>query len=120
MNELVINVSKTEAVYENVSPIKFSLKRLGTKVYCLYKGSIIVNHVGYIGGDGFIIQEYSDDLMPDSVRWFWEDYEETWFTSLTKAKKRLLAEMTKDGKKGKVVQIADDYYEFKTMEELAE
>ena len=117
MNELVTNVSKTEAVYVNVSPIKFSLKRLGTKVYCLYKGSIIVNHVGYIGEGGFIIEEYSDDLMPDSVRWFWEDYEETWFTSLTKAKKQLVKDMKQPGQ---VVQIADDYYEFKTKEELAE
>ena len=120
MDELVMNVSKTEAIYGNVLPIKFSLKPLGTKLYCLYNGSIIVNHVGYIGEDGFIIEEYSDDLMPDSVRWFWEDYEETWFTSLTKAKKRLLKEMTKDGEKGQVVQISDDYYEFKTKEELAE
>lgn len=104
---------------ENIN-INTRFLKLGTKVYCLYKGSIIVNHVGYIGKDGFIIEEYSDELMPDSVRWFWEDYEETWFTSLTKAKKQLLTEMTEDGEKGQVVQIADDYYEFKTKEELAE
>ena len=64
---------------------------LGRKVYCVYGGNcILVETVGYIGKESFIIEAFSEDYCFDSFEWFYNEYNETWFTNLAKAKKKLL------------------------------
>ena len=86
---------------------------LGRKVYCVYDGIyILVKTVGYIGKESFIIEAFSEDYCFDSFEWYYNGYNETWFTDLTKAKKKLLEVAYRaEGKKLKVIKKADDYYE---------
>ena len=64
--------------------------KLGQKVYCIYNDDcILVEKVGFIGKDSFIIEDFTDAVNFDSLEWFYEDYNDLWFTDLSKAKKRL-------------------------------
>lgn len=90
---------------------------LGRTVYCIYEESILVERVGYIGNDSFIIEDFSDNVRFDSLEWFYEDYQNAWFTSLARAKNKLLqiAHRKYPNKKFNVKKITDTYYEFEEM-----
>lgn len=86
--------------------------RLGRTVYCVYENSISVEEVGFLGHDSFIVYDFSDLKEFDALEWFYEDYQKTWFTSLARAKKKLLqVAYREEGEKLKVVKISDTYYE---------
>lgn len=87
---------------------------LGRKVYCLYNAGIFEDTVGYIGKDSFIIGNFNDYTSFNSLEWFYEDYDITWFTSLEKAKKALIdkeKKYIKPGEKVKVVETDDGWWE---------
>ena len=84
--------------------------RLGRTVYCVYENSISVEEVGFLGHDSFIVYDFSDLKEFNALQWFYEDYQRTWFTSLARAKKKLLLNQG-EGEKLKVVKISDTYYE---------
>lgn len=85
--------------------------RLGRKVYCIYGDGILVDTVGFIGKDSFIIDSFGEETEPDSWEWDYDSYGESWFTSLSKAKNKLI-----DNYKGKyegklkVIQESDNWY----------
>lgn len=83
----------------------------GRKVYVIYDDTISLKSAAYIGQDSFIVEGYAW-LMEDAREWFFEDYGTTWFTSLDAAKKFLIQDNFAKGHKGKIVQLADDYWEF--------
>jgi hypothetical protein len=85
--------------------------KLGRKVYCIYETGIMVDCVGYVGKDSFIVESYGLSTVPSSWEWDYDLYGEKWFTSLSKAKKKLI-DMYKDKyeNKLKIVKIADDWY----------
>lgn len=61
--------------------------KLGQIVYCIYsEDCILVEKVSFIGKDSFIIKDF---INFDSLEWFYEDYNDLWFTNLSKATKRL-------------------------------
>ncbi len=53
--------------------------RLGRTVYCIYEDSILEEPVFALAENSFLIYPY--DRYDDSWEWYFEDYEETWFTS---------------------------------------
>lgn len=80
---------------------------LGKTVYCIYCGEINKETVGYIGKDSFIVEEFSDNRMFDSLEYYYGDYNENWFTSLAKAKAKLLQDYD-DGQKLKIVTLNEN------------
>lgn len=89
---------------------KVKKPRIGQKVYCIYEDSILAQEVFMIGKDSFLLYPYG--TLEDSWEWGYEDYEETWFTSLSRAKKRLLETVyQEEGEKLYVEKLSDDYYE---------
>jgi hypothetical protein len=87
--------------------------KLGQKVYCVYNDDcILVETVGFIGKYSFIIENFADDVNFDSLEWFYEDYNDLWFTDLSKAKKRL-REIYYERYKTKAKKITNrgDWYE---------
>ena len=87
---------------------------LGRTVYCIYSECILVEEVYAVGKESFFISSVGDDTMPDSWEWWYEDYNKTWFTSLAKAKSRLLEiglEIYKEV--GKIKKLSDSYYELR-------
>lgn len=61
--------------------------KLGQTVYCIYnEACILVDKVGFIGKDSFIIKDF---INYDRCEWFYEDYNDLWFTNLSKATERL-------------------------------
>lgn len=92
---------------------------LGRKVYCLYNAGIFEDTVGYIGKDSFIIGNFNDYTSFNSLEWFYEDYDITWFTSLGKAKKALIdkeKKYIKPGEKVKVVETDDGWWELEFVQ----
>lgn len=87
--------------------------RIGRMVYCVYEDSILAEPVFMVGANSFLLRPYDKEGA-----WEWEycDYNETWFTSLSKAKNKLIRNYRgyyKD--KVKVVKIFDDYYEIRRI-----
>lgn len=87
--------------------------RVGRTVYCIYGNSILVEKVGYVGADSFIIENHWDCLETDSVEWFYKDYGIEWFTSLAKAKKALTIRYCGECKacKPKIEKAGINWYE---------
>lgn len=85
--------------------------RLGRKVYCIYGDGILVDTVGFIGKDSFIIDSFGEETEPDSWEWQYDMYDNEWFTSLSKAKKKLI-NILKDKyeEKFQIVQKTDAWY----------
>lgn len=65
---------------------------LGKTVYVVYGDEMYKERVGYIGSTSFIVEEFDDGRIFDSLEWFYADYNKRWFTSFAKAKKALLEE----------------------------
>lgn len=84
----------------------------GHKVYVIYNGSIFLKSAAYIGKYSFIVDRY-EWLNEDAREYDYNDYGITWFTSIAEAKKFLLEAYDAYDRKGKVVQLAVDYWEFK-------
>lgn len=96
--------------------------RFGRKVYCVYEESILAEPVYAVGKDSFLLDPH--DKIEDSYEWYYEDYNETWFTDLNKAKKKLLENYNHLVEVGirindevKVVKVNEDYYELRGKEE---
>ena len=62
---------------------------IGRKVYCIYKNEIFEEEVGYLGRDSFIVDDFSELRLFDSLEYFYDEYQLTWFTSKARAKKKL-------------------------------
>lgn len=86
--------------------------RLGRKVYCIYGDGILVDTVRFIGKDSFIIDSFGEETEPDSWEWNYDLYGENWFTSLSKAKNKLIDNCKdKYEEKFKVTKFSDTWYE---------
>lgn len=87
--------------------------RVGRTVYCIYGNSILVEKVGYVGADSFIIESIWDCAKDDCVEWFYTDYEIEWFTSLANAKKVLISKYCGDCKvcKPRIEKAGINWYE---------
>lgn len=85
--------------------------KLGRKVYCIYGDGILVDTVRFIGKDSFIIDSFGEETEPDSWEWQYDMYDNEWFTSLSKAKEKLVSmhEDRYDGKL-KITKITDTWY----------
>lgn len=59
--------------------------KIGKKIYTIWKGDIVEDRVEYLGKDGFLIEDYDIKIISG---YYYKDYDEKWFTSLAKAKKR--------------------------------
>lgn len=92
--------------------------KLGRIVYCIYKDSILVQPVYAIAKDSFLL-DYRG-VSEDSVEWHFEDYNDAWFTSLAKEKKKLLDIFRKDypNTRFKVVKKSVYYEDFYEIEEM--
>ncbi len=86
--------------------------KIGKKVYCIYCDGILVDTVAFIGKDSFIVDSFNDNCTEEaSWEWNYADYDTEWFTSLTKAKKRLIDKYKdKWDNKLKVTKITDSWY----------
>lgn len=91
------------------------LNKPGRKVYVIYDGNIFLESAAYIGKHSFIVSGY-EWRVDDAREWYYEDYGTTWFTSLAAAKKFLLQDNLVQGRTGKIIQLATDYWEFKEAE----
>lgn len=86
--------------------------RLGRKVYCIYGKGILVDTVGFLGKDSFIIDSFCLATESDSWEWDYDMYEQEWFTNLSKAKKKLIDNYKdKYEEKIKVTKVSDIWYE---------
>lgn len=91
---------------------------LGRKVYCLYCDGILVDEVGYLGKESFILSTFGYGVEEDSLEWRFEDYNVQWFTNLYKAKNALLKKFQKEGNtEMKVVKKSDIWYELEEIKE---
>lgn len=85
---------------------------LGRKVYCIYGKGILVDTVGFLGKDSFIIDSFCLATESDSWEWDYDMYEQEWFTNLSKAKKKLIDNYKdKYEEKIKVIKVSDIWYE---------
>lgn len=98
------------------------MPKLGTKVYCIYGDEILVDTVGYLGKESFIINSIFDDTESDSWEWYYEEYEESWFTNLNKAKtklKELYQDKVGDNCKMIIAKCSNTRYELRIVEKGA-
>ena len=93
--------------------------KIGTKVYCIYWDGILVEEVAFLGKASFLITSFGGATNEDSWEWYYEDYNEKWFTDLEKAKEKLLSiAEERYEEKFKIKQIYDDWYELVEIEEV--
>lgn len=86
--------------------------KLGKTVYCIYNDSIFQDEVGYIGTDSFIVESFGGCTYEDSWEWYYDQYNDLWFTSLAKAKKRLREALEDQfDRRFKIVQVDGEYWE---------
>lgn len=83
----------------------------GHKVYVIYHNTISLKSAAYIGQYSFIVNGY-ENLVVDAREWYFDEYGKTWFTSFEAAKKFLMQDNFLDGRRGKVIQLSNDYWEF--------
>lgn len=85
--------------------------KLGRKVYCIYGTVILVDTVGFVGKDSFIVDSFGTATESDSWEWDYDMYDVEWFTNLTKAKNKLI-DNYKDKYEGglKITKIGDTWY----------
>lgn len=85
--------------------------KLGKKVYCIYDTGILVDTVGFLGKDSFIIDSFGPATESDSWEWDYDMYDNEWFTNLSKAKKKLIS-IYEDRCEGKlkIAKITDTWY----------
>ena len=79
---------------------------IGTKVYCIYGDGILVDEVAFIGKDSFIIESFHSLTYEDSWEWYYEDYDEKWFSNPEKAKEELLC---KYGDSFRIEKVTDNW-----------
>lgn len=85
--------------------------KLGRKVYCIYGTGILVDTVGFVGKDSFIVDIFGTAIESDSLEWDYDMYDEEWFTNLSKAKKKLIDNYKdKHEDKLKVTKFDDNWH----------
>ncbi len=87
--------------------------KIGRIIFIIYdEQSIIQTTVFALGKDCFFDADYAECYDIDNAVFKYDDYNKTWFTSLIKAKKRLLEVAYKeDGEKLKIEKMSDGYWE---------
>lgn len=91
---------------------------IGTQIYCIYREGILVDNVAFIGNESFIIESFGGATYEDSWEWYYEDYNNKWFTDLKKAKEKLLSIAKKRYEERlKIEQTYDDWYELVEVED---
>lgn len=91
---------------------------IGSKVYCIYREGILVDNVAFIGNESFIIESFGIDTYEDSWEWYYEDYNNKWFTDIEKAKEKLLSiAEERYEERLKIKQICDDWYKLVEVED---
>lgn len=87
--------------------------RPNQQVYCIFQDSILAYRVYAVGDTFFMLDPHGS--VEESWEWDFEDFEKTWFKSLSKAKKALLAKQkelySEDAPFLYVEKLAEDYYE---------
>lgn len=85
--------------------------KLGRKVYCIYGTGILVDTVGFLGKESFIIDSFGSATESDSWEWDYDMYDNEWFTNLSKAKKKLISMYeNRYEDKLKIAKITDTWY----------
>lgn len=86
---------------------------IGTKVYCIYQDSILIENVEFLGAESFLIESFGCGTYEDSWEWYYEDYETEWFTDSEKAKEELRSRVIEryDDENFDIIKVEDDYYE---------
>lgn len=86
---------------------------IGTKVYCVYEDSILIEDVVFIGNESFLIKSFGSSTNEDSWEWYYEDYETEWFTDLEKAKEELRSRVIEryNDENFDIIKMRDDWYE---------
>lgn len=86
---------------------------IGTKVYCVYQDSILIEDVVFIGNESFLIKSFGSHTNEDSWEWYYEDYKTEWFTDLEKAKEKLRSRVIEryDDENFDIIKMRDDWYE---------
>ncbi len=85
--------------------------KLGRIVYCIFDTGILVDTVGFLGKNSFIINSFGPATEYNSWEWEYDTYNEKWFTSLTKAKKYLIEKnKNKYDNNLRVIQITNSWY----------
>lgn len=85
---------------------------IGQRVYCIYGDGILVDNIAFIGNESFIIKSFGSSTYEDSWEWYYEDYEEKWFTNLKKAKEKLISIAEEKYKEKCIIKkYSDDWYE---------
>ena len=86
---------------------------IGTKVYCIYQDSILIENVEFLGAESFLIESFNSGTYEDSWEWYYEDYETEWFTDVEKAKEELRSRIIEryDDENFDIIKVEDDYYE---------
>ena len=66
--------------------------RLGRTVWCIYEWSLAAQKVYALGEQSFITDNYCKNTIQDSQEYEYDLYNYRWFTSLAKAKKKIMQE----------------------------
>lgn len=92
---------------------------LGQVVYCIYHNvGIMVDKVAYVGIDSFIVESFSEATEEDSWVWEYNNYNNKWFTDLSKAKDKLLSiRRERDDYESTIVRVTDRWYGLEIQEE---
>ena len=83
--------------------------KLGKKIYYIFGDGILVDKVGYLGKESFIIDSFDDCMIFETFEWRYDDYNIKWFTNIANAKKEL-RKLFGD-QKIKIKKMGDDWYE---------
>lgn len=87
--------------------------KINRVVYTIYEDAISKDIVGFLGKDSFIVKDFVCERDFYSLEYFYEDYNETWFISLTQAKLYLLQKGKEENpnNKVKIIEINPNYWE---------
>jgi len=83
------------------------IPRLGQKVYLLFRNAVFLDKVCMKGKESFVCDSAFDPIAIEEVRTplFYEEYGETWFTSLSELKKAVVEPNER------LIKMAENYWE---------
>lgn len=86
---------------------QMKIPRLCQKVYLVFCNAVILDEVYMKGKESFAVSCAFDPISIEEVRTplFYEEYGETWFTSLSDLRKAVVEP------KNKLIKITDEYWE---------
>ena len=100
---IVFTKDKYKKIKDGMKP------KIGTKVYCIWQDSILIDTVEFIGSESFLLS----NTHVDTYGWFYKDYGVNWFTDLKNAKDKLrsCAKKTYYDDNFTIVKVTDYLYE---------